>query len=135
MTPTSIGCCGSAVGAIWWSADVAGELADALGRVVDALIQAGVHATTDPRDLAAMPCAWVTVHDVTAGTLCGGLVVRADVALIAGNRGTPVAVDELSDLLDKALTVLALDEPARGAVVTPPGQGPMPALVITTTTD
>lgn len=113
---------------------MAADLAAALDGVVQALKSVGVHATTDPRDLNA-PCAWVTVHDVSAETLCGGLVVRADVALIAGDRGAPVMVAELSALLDNALRVLALDEPARAAVVTPPGQGALPALVITTTTE
>lgn len=110
------------------------HLADALDSVVAALVLAGVDATTDPRNLNP-PCAWVTVHDVAQVALCGEPIVRAAVALITGDRGAPVSVGELGDLLDKALTVLALDEPARAATITPPGQAPLPALVLVTTTE
>jgi len=109
------------------------QLSAALDDVVTALRGAGIRATTDPRDLS-LPGAWVTVHDVEAATLCGGLAIRADVCLLAADNGAPGYVSTLGDLLDTAMTVLTLDEPARPAVVTPPGLGPMPALVITTTT-
>ena len=109
-------------------------LVDALDRVVTLLRSAGVDATTDPRDLV-LPGAWVTVHDVAEVVLCGEPVIRADVCLIVGDFGTPVYLAQLGELLDAALTVLTLDEPAQPATVTPPGHGPMPALVITTATE
>lgn len=108
-------------------------ITDALGRVVDALTEVGISATTDPRDLT-MPGAWVTLHDVTDPILCGGYTVRADVCLIVGDHGAPLALDALGDLLDQAAAVLTFDEPVVPMTVTPPGVASMPALVITTTT-
>jgi len=108
-------------------------LTDSLDRVVTALQSTGMHATTDPRNIAP-PCAWVTIGDVRDPTLCGGIDVRAAVCLIAADNGTPHALDALGDLLDSALTVLTLEEPAKPMTVTPPGVAPLPALVITTTT-
>ncbi|MGB3604236.1 MAG: hypothetical protein WBA38_11885 [Gordonia sp. (in: high G+C Gram-positive bacteria)] len=110
------------------------ELVAALDRVVTALRGAGLAATTDARDLNP-PCAWVTVHDIGTPTLCGGYQVRADVCLIAGDAGSPQSLTALGALLDKALTVLTLEEPARPMTVQPPGVGvALPSLVITTTT-
>ena len=106
----------------------------ALARVVAALRGAGMNATTDPRNITT-PGAWVTVHDIQAGTLCGGLDVRADVCLITGDRGAPTSIAELGKLVDLAATVLTWEEPATPATVSPPGSAPTPALVITTTTD
>lgn len=111
------------------------QLSAALGRVVDALKDAGVNATTDARNLNA-PCAFVTVNQVAGVTLCGEIRVTADVYLIGNDRGGRLSIEELGKLLDHALTVLTLDEPARMVVATPPGLGgPVPALLITTTTD
>ena len=110
------------------------HLTIALGGLVDRLKLAGINATTDARDLI-LPGAWVTVHDVTEIALCGDPVIRADVCLIAGDFGSPVYLEQLGKLFDLALTVLTLDEPARPMTVTPPGVAPMPALVITTTTE
>ena len=60
----------------------------------------------------------------------------AGVYLIGNDRGGRLSIEELGKLLDHALTVLTLDEPARMVVATPPGLGaPVPALLITTTTD
>lgn len=106
----------------------------ALDGVVTALVNAGINATTDPRDLT-LPGAWVTVHDVTTPVLCGGYTVRADVCLMAGDTGAPHSVEALGQLLDLAAQVLTFDEPVRPMTVTPPGVAPTPALVITTTTD
>lgn len=113
---------------------MASQLADRLESVAAALRGAGINATTDPRDLI-LPGAWVTVHDVTDPVLCGGLTIRADVCLIAGDQGTPVYLDALGQMLDVAAGVLTLDEPGRPMTVAPPGLSPMPALVITTTTE
>lgn len=111
------------------------QLSAALGRVVDALKGAGVNATTDARNLNA-PVAFVTVNQVAGVTLCGEIRVTADVYLIAHDRGGRIVVEELGRLLDNALDVLTLDEPARMVTVAPPGLGaPVPALLITTTTD
>ena len=110
------------------------ELADALDQLVAKLRTAGIAASTDGRDLNP-PCAWVTVHDITTPVLCGGIEVRADVCLIAGDAGSPQSVAALSDLLDLALTVVVMDEPARPMAVRPPGVGTaIPALVLTTVT-
>lgn len=108
-------------------------LTDSLGTIVDALTEVGIAATTDPRDLV-VPGAWVTVNDVTDPMLCGGATVRAAVCLIASDNGAPYSLDALGDLLDKALPAVTIDEPARPMTVTPPGRGPLPALVIITTT-
>lgn len=108
-------------------------LTDALDRVTAALNEAGVYATTDPRNITP-PCAWVTIADVRDPTLCGGVEVRAAVCLIAADNGTPHSLAALGDLLDKSLDVLTIEEPARPMTVTPPGVAPLPALVITTTT-
>lgn len=113
---------------------MAANLKRSLDAVVEALRSAGIRASTDPRNLR-LPGAWVTVHDITDPTLCGGLTIRADVCLITGDSGAPLNLDKLGQLLDAAVTVLTLDEPARPATVTPPGMAPCPALVITTTTD
>lgn len=113
---------------------MASPLADALDRVVTALVDGGINATTDPRDLV-IPGAWVTVHDVIDPTLCGGYSVRADVCLISADNGAPFANDALGHLLELSAQVLTWDEPVRPMTVTPPGVAPLPALVITTTTD
>lgn len=111
------------------------QLSAALGRMVDALKAAGVNATTDARNLNA-PVAFVTVNQVATVTLCGEIQVTADVYLIAHDRGGKLSIEELGKMLDRALTVLTLDEPARMVVANPPGLGaPAPALLITTTTD
>lgn len=109
-------------------------LAAALDRIVAALTEAGIAATTDPRDLQ-IPGAWVTVHDITDPTLCGEYSVRADVCLVAADNGAPFEVDALGQLLDLAYTAVTFDEPVRPMTVTPPGLAPLPALVITTTTE
>jgi hypothetical protein len=109
-------------------------LVQALDAVVAALRSTGMQATTDPRDLS-IPGAWVTVHDVTETTLCGSLVIRADVHLIAGDMGSPQYLRDLDTLLDQAMGVLTLEEPARPAVSTPSGVGPLPSLIVTTSTD
>lgn len=109
------------------------ELASALAGVVTALQDAGIHATIDPRDLVT-PGAWVTLAEVRDPRLCGGYTYRASVCLIVADMGTPTAVEELGKLLELAAGVLTLEEPARPMTVTPPGVGPLPALVITTST-
>lgn len=113
---------------------MASALLDSLTAVVDALKTAGIDATLDAREINP-PCAWVTVHDVIGAYLCGDLQVRADVCLIVGDFGGPLALAALGDLLDKAATVITFDEPARPATLAPPGMAPTPALVITTSTD
>lgn len=110
------------------------RLADALEGVVKALTDAGINATTDPRDIT-IPGAWVTVHDITDPRLCGDFTVRADVFLIATDNGAPLANDAVGELLDTVADVLTFDEPVTPVVATPPGLAPLPALVITTTTD
>ena len=110
------------------------HLTTALGTVVERLTAAGINATTDARDLI-LPGAWVTVHDIAEVALCGEPLVRADVCLIVGDFGSPVYLEQMGTLLDRALTVLTLEEPARPMTVTPPGVAPMPALVITTHTE
>lgn len=110
------------------------QLVESLTRVRDALIEGGVHATLDAREIVP-PCAWVTVHDVTGAYLCGDLTVRADVALIVGDFGEPVALEQLGQLLDKVADVLTFEEPGRPVTLTPPGIAPVPAVVITTSTD
>lgn len=110
------------------------QIGERLDRIVAVLNNAGIAATTDPRDLH-IPGAWVTVHDVTEPVLAGDWTVRADVCLIAADNGAPFSIDALGELLDLASTVVTFDEPVRPMTVTPPGQGPLPALVITTTTD
>lgn len=110
------------------------HLADSLAGVVAALVEAGVPATTDPRDLI-IPGAWVTVHDVIDPTLCGTYTVRADVCLIASDNGMTLELEALGALLDLAGDTLTFDEPIRPMTVTPPGMAALPALVITTTTE
>ncbi len=107
------------------------QLSASLDRLARDLTEAGIAATTDPRNIVT-PGAWVTVHDVTP-FLAGSLSIRADVCLIVGDHGTTLALDRLGDLLDLAAAVLAWDEPARPMTITPPGTAPLPALVITTT--
>lgn len=109
-------------------------LAAALNGIVTALRDAGVPATTDPRDLI-VPGAWVTVHDITDPTLCGEYTVRADVCLFTDDNGMSLEVDALGRLLELAADAVTFDEPVKPMTVTPPGRGPLPALVITTTTD
>ncbi|AKI28622.1 hypothetical protein GMA5_8 [Gordonia phage GMA5] len=113
---------------------MASTLALALDRVVEALTEVGIAATTDPRDLQ-IPGAWVTVHDVIDPTLCGSFTVRADVCLIAADNGMPFEVEALGTLLDLVADAVTFDEPVRPMTVTPPGLAPLPALVITTTTE
>lgn len=110
------------------------RLADSLAGVVDTLNAAGVAATTDPRDLQ-VPGAWVTVHDVIDPTLCGVYTVRARVCLIASDNGMSHELDALGRLLDLAYDAVTFDEAVTPMTVTPPGMAPLPALVITTTTD
>ena len=109
-------------------------LTDALDTVVTVLREAGISADTDARSLT-LPGAWVTVHDVTEPRLCGDYSVRADVCLMVPDAGSPTSLHHLGDLLDRALAVLSLDEPARPMTVTPPGGSTVPALVITTTAE
>ncbi|GMV27720.1 MAG: hypothetical protein AMXMBFR58_37510 [Phycisphaerae bacterium] len=111
------------------------ELVDALGRVVDRLREAGIDATTDPRDLNP-PCAWVTVHDITTPVLCGSYEVRAAVCLIAGDAGSPQSLAALGAMLDTVTDCVTFDEPVAPMNIQPPGVGaPIPALVIVTTTN
>ena len=109
------------------------QLTDALDGLVYRLTQAGITATTDARNITT-PGAWVTVHDATP-FLGGNLTIRADVCLIVGDLGGPTALTLLVDLLDLAADAIAWDEPARPMTLTPPGVAPLPALVITTTTE
>lgn len=111
------------------------QLEAALDRVVEALRAQGVRATTDARNVNP-PCAYVTAGTVGNGTLCGELAITASVFLIAGDRGGKLSISELGKLLDAADSVLTFEEPARMVQATPPGlPAPLPALLITTTTE
>lgn len=109
-------------------------LTDALDMVVTVLREAGISADTDARSLT-LPGAWVTVADVTEPRLCGDYTVRAAVCLMAPDAGSPTYLHHLGEMLDRALAVLTLDEPAKPMTVTPPGGPAVPALVITTTAE
>lgn len=110
------------------------RLADSLTAVADTLTAAGIPATVEPRDLQ-IPGAWVTLHDVIDPTLCGEYTVRARVCLIASDNGMTHELDALGRMLDLAYDAVTFDEAVTPMTVTPPGMGPLPALVITTTTD
>ena len=94
--------------------------------------EAGIPASLDP-DSVQVPGAWIRVQRVTPTTLGGGATVRLQVHLLAPAVGTLEAWDLLSELLDKALTVIDPDEPVNTAanVVLPhtPTQ-PLPAFVL-----
>ncbi|WP_024794196.1 hypothetical protein [Tomitella biformata] len=103
-----------------------------IGGVIDELKSAGLSATAEPADLNP-PCAWVAVDKVEHSLLCGGGVVRVRIYLIAPDVGTMQAHRTLSEMLDKALTVIdpdqdtVLDEGIR----LPAGGGPLPAYMVT----
>lgn len=106
----------------------------ALTGVVDVLTAAGINAALDPRDLN-LPGVWVTVHDITDPTLCGGYDVRAQLCLIAGDFATATALQHLGALLDAVAAVVTFDEPVRPARFTPPGLAPCHGLSVITSTE
>ena len=114
---------------------MADQLSAALGRVVDALREAGIAASTDARNLHG-PAAWVTPNTVVP-RLGGNLDVTAAVYLIGPNVGGRSSIAQIGQLLDKVADVLTFDEPAQYVTVTPPGNAPaeQPAMRIITTTD
>lgn len=102
---------------------------DAVVAVRDALAGAGVVATIDPSTLVA-PGAWVMPREIPedAWTLTGPSTVSAYVYLIAGDVGVPEALDVLSELLAKTLTVLTPDGPVNTSTAVSLPDNPTTAL-------
>lgn len=93
----------------------------AVAAIVDELKTAGVAATAEPNVLNP-PCAWVTARSVSHDLFVGGGTVHLEVYLIAPDNGTSQALRTLTDLLDRALTVLDPDgDTDLSAAVTIPG--------------
>ncbi|MGW0247924.1 hypothetical protein ACWDYH_14950 [Nocardia goodfellowii] len=108
------------------------DIASILEGLADELKAAGVRAAVDPRDLNP-PCAWVVARSIAHELLGGGGTVAVEVYLIAPDSGAPQAYRTLTDLLDKALTVLEpdADTSLSEAVTLPGGGGPLPAFRLT----
>lgn len=102
----------------------------------NALAGAGISASLDPDtvDVGNGGGAWVRIPTMEPLTLAGAWTVRFQVYLVAPAVGALEAWDVLSQLLDRALTVIEPDEPVNTAtsVVLPhtPNQ-PLPAFLLT----
>lgn len=108
----------------------------AVADVEDALRDAGLNASPDPRFLNP-PCVWLSANAVDHNLLSGGGTVRVDCYLIAPDHGVDRVLGVLSDMLDKALGVLdpAAETSLNEAVTLPSGGGPMPAFRVTVETE
>lgn len=98
----------------------------------DSLAGAGIPTTLNPGEVNPPGC-WVQISDITALTMDEGYSVRFLLHLAVPEASAIEAWDNLSDLLDKALTVVEPDEPMRpGGLVLPhtPTQA-LPSLVLT----
>lgn len=109
----------------------------AIVQLADELAAAGVRAAVDPRNLNP-PCAWVKADKFDPDTFCSALSgqLTVDVWLLAANNGVVSSHTKLSELLEKALTVVDPTGPVEIDTVTlPSGGDPLPAYRIPTILD
>jgi hypothetical protein len=99
-----------------------------LEELLDALKDAEVFTSMDPAKVN-LPGGWLALDEVRGRTLAGGLQLRCSLYLITSDRSTLRAVGVLTDLYNKARTVLTPDGPVvTQGVVMPDSPTPLPAL-------
>lgn len=91
----------------------------------------GLHAVLDPRDINP-DCIYVDIESLSHEFLCGSADATLKLMLITGDVGKAQALQNLSEMLDKLLTVLTPDGDTQVGSTTPPGSpNPLPILVVT----
>ena len=111
-------------------------LADAAEKLIDALADVGVIASTDPPALNP-PCAWIAGRRLGERTLAGGYKITLDCYLIARDTGIPESIRVLDSMLIDALDAadshdFDLDSSSLGeSVALPNGGAPLPAYRLT----
>lgn len=104
-----------------WAAD----LLPACQRLADLLTAAGVPATLN-RAALQVPGAWIRPDRANRAALRGG-TVRANVLLVVPQQGDQESLEDLVQLLDKALAVIDPDEDVETDVLLPHNNNALPA--------
>lgn len=108
------------------------NLSAAADHVVDALETVDIPASVDPAEVT-IPGAWISLREVSDFTMCGGGTVLVDVYLIAPDTMPRDALRILSELTERAMTVLDVEQlTTNDAIALPDGGRPKPAFKITT---
>jgi hypothetical protein len=102
------------------------SLVPACQHLADVLTAAGVPASLD-RSSLQIPGAWITPGTARQLTLSGAGRARVSVLLVVPATGDLEALEALSVLLDKALTVVTPDEDVDTSVLLPIRNNPLPA--------
>lgn len=108
-------------------------LGDALTEFVALLVEGGVNAVEDPRDLN-LPGVWVTISEIDFDALSGEQYSLAfDCYLITLDTGTGPALNKLGSMLGDLQSAVHQNVSAQPITVTMPNQSadPLPALLVT----
>lgn len=108
------------------------DLTAELQAFVTYLVDNGVDAALDVKDLQADPgCVWVTASGIDLDRL-NGYTINGSAVCIVGDLTPVEALDALSDLVDKVVTLVDPTDTIEGRTVTVPAWGgsTLPAMVV-----
>lgn len=108
-----------------------------LTEIEDALLDAGLSATVDPRELNP-PAAWVSANRAVDQTLCLDPIITVDVVLIAPDNGIRPAIAKLDEMLSAAMPALSgvcssIENISLNDSAALSGVGSLPAFIVTVT--